>query len=391
MAESFHGQDRIWSGTRRTFLTALGATAAAAALGACSSSATSSGGPATSPSPLPTTLGGDLNLYVWEGYDKPADFEAWLKKNDITLHTKYITQPEEVPTILKGPGGEQWDMSYGDNVVLDYYEELGLLRPLSATEMPSLNGLLPVFKKPPFTNEEGNFRGIPWTWGFTGLTYRSDRVAAPASWHDLLQPAATGKVATIDGALNNVALACLAVGISPDTLTKSQLEGEVTSYLTSLLGQVKTLAPSIGDQISLLVSGDVDYMVAGLKFMDAATAEKGVETSTVVPSEGAIGWADTTFVTATAPNLANAVAFGARLLDPTVNAAANSDLLQGPGVAAAIDKLTPEAKKQYPYDDLDTYLNETLTFNQGFPHQPDGDRATYQDVLNTWQQVKTAA
>ena len=31
---------------------------------------------------------------------------------------KYITQPEEVPTVLKGPGGDKWDMSYGDNVVL---------------------------------------------------------------------------------------------------------------------------------------------------------------------------------------------------------------------------------------------------------------------------------
>jgi spermidine/putrescine transport system substrate-binding protein len=255
--------------------------------------------------------------------------------------------------------------------------------------MPGLDGLLPFFKQPPFTTADGHYHGIPWTWGFTGLTYRSDRADAPQSWEDLLQPSLKGKVSTIDGALNNVALASLAVGIDPDELTTSQLEGDVTDYLQRLLGQMRTLAPSIGDQISLLVSGDVDYMVAGLKFMDAETAGKGVQTQTIVPQEGAIGWADTTFVTASAPHPANALAYGAHLLEPSVNAAANSELLQGPGVQSAIPKLTPEAKKQYPYDDLDHYLSEELTFNRGFPHEPDGDRATYQQVLDLWQRLKT--
>lgn len=380
--------------SRRTFLGVMGGAAATAVLTACgqdakggASTPTSDASPSSS---RPAKLGGDLNLYVWEGYDKPADMAAWLTKNDINLHVKYITTPEEVPTILKGAGGGDWDMSYGDNVVMDYYEQLGLLRLLTVEDLPQLDGLLPVFKKPPFTNADGKFRGIPWTWGFSGLTYRSDRVAEPKSWEDLLKPAAKGKVATVDGALNNVALACIAVGIDPDGLTKADLEGEVASYLKSLLGQMKVIASSIGDQISLLTSGDIDYMSVGLKFMDAETAAAGVETKTIVPKEGAIGWADTTFITATAPHLDNAMAFGARLLDPQFCADANSDILQGPGVEASIELLSAEAKEQYPYDDLDHYLSDTLTFNQGWPHEPDGDKATYQDVLNLWQNLKSA-
>jgi spermidine/putrescine-binding protein len=195
-------------------------------------------------------------------------------------------------------------------------------------------------------------------------------------------------VSTVDGALNNVALASIAVGIDPDTLTTDQLDNEVKDYLLQLRGQIRALAPSIGDQINLLESGDVDYMVVGLAFMDAETASKGVPTKTIVPSEGAIGWADTAFIPPTAPDPQNALAWINHVLDPVENAKANSDFLQGPGVAAAIPLLSKDAKAQYPYDDIDNYLENTLTFNRGFPREPDGDRATYDQVVSTWEEVK---
>jgi spermidine/putrescine-binding protein len=171
-------------------------------------------------------------------------------------------------------------------------------------------------------------------------------------------------------------------------MTTDQLNGPIKDWLVKMKGQIRALAPSIGDQISLLVSGDVDYMVCGLTFMDAEAAAKGVTTKTVVPSEGAIGWADTTFITPTAPNPQNAYAFANHLLDPKANATANSALLQGPGVQAAIPMLSADAKALYPFNDIDNYLNNTLTFNTGWPHEPDGDRATYDQVISTWESVK---
>jgi spermidine/putrescine transport system substrate-binding protein len=376
---------------RRRFLMLGGGAAAAAFLAACglsNSSTTSSSGSGSTSASLPP-VGGDINLYVWQGYDVPdPSFKKWLKQENLVEHVKYITQPEEVPTVLKGPGGDQWDMSYGDNVVLSYYKDLGLIAPMTLAQVPGLAGLLSVFQKAPWKNDDGTYNGVPWTWGFTGLTYNVKTVPAPKSWQDILDPKYKGRVSTIDGAMNNVATASLAVGIDPDTLTTDQLNGPVKDWLLKLKSQVRALAPSIGDQISLLVSGDVDYMVCGLTFMDAETAAKGVTTKTIAPSEGAIGWADTTFITPTAPHPQNAFAFANHLLDPKANAAANSALLQGPGVQAAIPMLTAEAKALYPFDNIDNYLNNTLTFNMGFPHQPEGNRATYDQVIQTWEAVK---
>jgi spermidine/putrescine transport system substrate-binding protein len=378
---------------RRRFLGLTGSAAAAAFLASCGLSGDSGASPTasaagnTSPSPLPP-VGGPLNLYTWEGYDTAGDLKSWLKKSDITVNVKYIAGPEEVATVLKGPGGDQWDISYGDNVVLLDYVDLGLIRPMTVDEVPGLAGLMPVFQVSPWKNDDGTYNASPWTWGYSGVTYRTDRVPEPKSWHDLLDPKFKGRVSTIDSALNNVALGSIAVGINPDELTTDQLNAEVKDYLTSLVGQIKALAPTIGDSISLLISGDVDYMVVGLAFMDSVTADQGVATKTVIPSEGAIGWADSAFITPTAPNPQNAFAFVNHLLDPAVNADANSSLLQGPGVSAAIPLLTPEAAAMYPYDDIDNYLANTLTFNRGFPHEPDGDRATYDEVIGLWEEVK---
>jgi spermidine/putrescine transport system substrate-binding protein len=373
---------------RRRFLLLSGGATAAGLLAACglSSSSTPTSG-AASGSPLPP-VGGQLNLYTWEGYDLTKQFKSWREQNNITQNLKFITQPEEVPTVLKGPGGDKWDMSYGDNVVLTDYKNLGLISPLTLEQIPNLSGLMQAFQVDPWKNADGTYNAAPWTWGFTGVTYRADRVPEPKSYHDMLDPQYKGRVSTIDGALNNVALASLAVGIDPDTLTTDQLNGEVTDYLTQLIGQTRSLASSIGDQISMLVSGDVDYMVAGLLFMDASTADKGVTTKTIVPSEGAIGWADSSFVPPTAPDKQNAYAWINHVLDPTENAKANSAFLQGPGVEAAIPLLSADAKAQYPFDNINDYLSNTLTFNRGFPREPEGDRATYDQVIQAWEAVK---
>ena len=391
MGEDARERDLRFVMDRRRFLALTGGGAMAALLAACGLSSdngsTSTAAATGSASPLPP-VGGPLNLYTWEGYDTAGGLTKWLKAQEITANIKYITTPEEVPTVLKGPGGDKWDIAYGDNVVLLDYKDLGLIHPMTLEEVPGLSGLMPAFQVAPWKNDDGTYNGAPWTWGYSGVTYRTDRVKEPTSWQILLDPQYKGRVSTVDSATNNVALGAIAVGIDPDTMTSEQLDGPVKDYLAKLCAQIKALAPSIGDSISLLVSGDVDYMVVGLTFMDSVTAKKGVPTKTVIPSEGAIGWADTAFVTSTSPNPQNAFALVNHFMDPKFNAAANSELLQGPGVAASIPLLSPEAKALYPYNDIDNYLSNTLTFNRGWPHEPEGDRATYDQVISTWEEVK---
>ena len=63
---------------------------------------------------------------------------------------------------------------------------------------------MPAFQVAPWKNDDGTYNGVPWTWGFSGLTYRMDNVPEPQSWQDILDPKYKGRVSTVDGAMNNV-------------------------------------------------------------------------------------------------------------------------------------------------------------------------------------------
>jgi len=80
---------------RRRFLALGGGAALAGLLAACGLSSSSSSTPGTAaPTSLPA-VGGDLNLYVWEGYDIPdPSFKKWLDSQNITEHTKYSPSPK---------------------------------------------------------------------------------------------------------------------------------------------------------------------------------------------------------------------------------------------------------------------------------------------------------
>src|SRR5271165_2068903 len=90
---------------------ALGAVLGAMILtvGACGSS---SSGP-VSASNLPTSIGkgeGELNLVAWEGYAQPEWVKPFEAATGCTVHAKYAGSSDEMVTLMRQGGGEQYDM-----------------------------------------------------------------------------------------------------------------------------------------------------------------------------------------------------------------------------------------------------------------------------------------
>jgi len=73
--------------------------------------------------------------------------------------------------------------------------------------------------------------------------------------------------------------------------------------------QLKVLSTSLGDQINLLVAGDVDIELVGLTWFSAQAAAQDVVVDFRIPDEGSYGFVDAMFITPWAPNRANAIAF----------------------------------------------------------------------------------
>ena len=126
---------------------------------------------------------------------------------------------------------------------------------MTVDPVSGLNRLMPAFQVAPSKNRRDVQRRA-WTWGFSGWP-PVGAVPEPQSWQDILDPKYEGRVSGRRSD-DDVGIASIAVGIDPDATTAAQLQGPIKGWLLELKSRIRALAPSVGDQVALLVSGDVD-------------------------------------------------------------------------------------------------------------------------------------
>ncbi len=82
--------------------------ALALGVSACGSSSSN-----TASSSLPTSIGageGQLNLVAWEGYAQPEWVKPFEKQTGCVVHAKYAGSSDEMVTLMRQGGGNQYDM-----------------------------------------------------------------------------------------------------------------------------------------------------------------------------------------------------------------------------------------------------------------------------------------
>jgi len=274
----------------------------------------SSTGPGSSPGePTAGSVGGPLALFTWAGYDGKGvkGFDEWYAANNVQLDVKYISN-ENLINFMKSPGSEKWDGSSVNQGDAEYFYAQGVSSAISVGEIPNLADMYDFFKEGPlFKVSDGVYNSVPWTWGPIGINTRPDKVPADAlqSYEALFDPAWKGRIGTIDSALNMISVASCATGKDPAVLTPDDLNGPVKDWLVRLMPQLKVLSTSLGDQINLLVAGDVDIELVGLTWFSAQAAAQDVVVDFRIPDEGSYGFVDALFITPWAPNRTNAIAF----------------------------------------------------------------------------------
>ena len=84
-------------------------------------------------------------------------------------------------------GGGGIDVAFVSGQYAQALNDAGLLEPIHEDLVPNLENLYPEATE--LAYDEGNSYSVPYTWGTTGICYRSDLVdPAPTSWNDLLEP-----------------------------------------------------------------------------------------------------------------------------------------------------------------------------------------------------------
>jgi putative spermidine/putrescine transport system substrate-binding protein len=143
--------------------------------------------------------GGTLNMIAWEGYLQPQWVKPFEKQSGCQIHAKYGGSSDEMVTLMRSGGGNQYDMvsASGDaSLRLIYGKDVQTVDP---SKVPDFKNFGKAFQSPPNNTVGGKHYGISLQWGPNTLLYNTKAVKpAPTSWSVIYSPKYKGKVTIPD-------------------------------------------------------------------------------------------------------------------------------------------------------------------------------------------------
>lgn len=322
---------------------AVGAVAASAALLLAACGGSSSAPAALDPNADLTKQ--SLTVSNWAGYypeDLPAKFQGAVGA-PLTI-ANHATN-EEIMGKLTAGGDSGIDVAFVSGQYAQALNDAGLLEPIQPDLIANMKNLSPEATQLAF--DKGNVFSVPYTWGTTGICYRSDLVSkAPDSWNDILKPSdeTKGKITALATERWLLLPALKSLGYSINTTDDAQLQ-EAKDLL--IAAKPNLLAYDDTTYFSRLVSGEAVMSVAWDGWCNYGIAEDP-NIKFVVPKEGSDLWSDTMVILKTSKNKEAAHAFINFILDPANHAWVAENILYKVPNKAAMDQVGAALAAAYP-------------------------------------------
>jgi spermidine/putrescine transport system substrate-binding protein len=332
--------------TRRPWarqLSGLGSLVVVAALAAC-------GGEDSGAEPEKLDASADLTkqsitVSNWAGYMPEDIADQFEKATGASLSATEHATNEEIMAKLTAGGDSGIDVAFVSGQYAQALNEAGLLEPIHEDLVPNLDNLYAQAGE--LAYDKGNHYSVPYTWGTTGICYRSDLVdPAPTSWNDILDPdpAYDGKITMLSTERWLALPAQKALGYSVNTTDDAELEAmkdKLVEAKKHLLGYDDTTF------YEKLISGEAVMTEAWDGWCGYGMAENP-DIKFVVPSEGSDLWTDTMVVLKGSENKEAAFAFVNMMLDPEMHAWVTNNVYYNVPNEAAAEFVPAELKQQFP-------------------------------------------
>ncbi len=209
---------------------------------------------------LPAFAADTLTVFDWSGYEDPAFHTAYTEKHGNSPDFSFFGDEEEAFQKLRS--GFKADVAHPCSQSVVKWREAGLLEPLDTSKLTSWNDILPNFKtmKNLMTSEDGTAWFIPFEWGNTVLTYRTDTVKPEevASLKAFADPKFKDRVSIGDNVDDAYALASLAIGLKDWTQMTDAQFAEASAFLREVHKNVRLYWTDNTDLSQAMASGEVD-------------------------------------------------------------------------------------------------------------------------------------
>ena len=292
---------------------------AAFALAACSSDdggdtpPAATDGAAAEPADISGTT---LTISNWDAYMPKSVIKDFEQETGVTVEYAIHTTNEDIMGKLTAANGSGFDLVFVSGPFVEPLTNLGYAAEIDQSQIPNIANLDPEATE--LSYDSGNTHSVPYTWGTTGICYRSDLVdQTPSSWEAFHTPAADtdGKMTMLGTDRWLLQPALLSLGYSINTTDAAQIE-EAKQW--TMEAKQNLLAFDDTTFYSKLVSGEASLVQAWDGWCEYGRAEDPKNIDFVIPDEGSDLWTDTMVVMESSENKAAAYAFIDHILSPEV-------------------------------------------------------------------------
>lgn len=280
----------------------------------------------------------------WDGYMPPDLLENFTKETGIEAELSVHGTNEEIMGKVVAGGGKGYDVLFVSSPFAEALNNLGLVAAIDHDKVPNASNLYDEAKE--LAHDPGNNYSMPYAWGTTGLCYRSDLMAEPTSWNDLLKPSddLKGKVTMLSTDRWLMGAAALALGKS-----LNDTSDETLAAAKDLLVAAKQdlLAYDDATFYLKLVSGEATMVHAWDGWCNYGIGENA-DIKYTIPSEGSDLWVDALVITDASENKDAAHAFVNYVLGADVGVWVASNILYKTPNKAAMEALDPSLIETFP-------------------------------------------
>ena len=201
-----------------------------------------------------------LSVFDWSGYEDPALNPAYLEKHGEGPTYTFFADEDEAFEKLRS--GFKADISHPCSTNIVKWRDAGLLQPLDTSRITAWKDILPGISamKDLMTDASGTAWFLPFDWGNTLLTYRTDKVTPEevASLRVFADPKFKDRVTLPDNSDAAYALALLAVGVKDIQNISDEQFQAATTFLREVHPNVRLYWTDNTELAQALGSGEVD-------------------------------------------------------------------------------------------------------------------------------------
>ena len=306
---------------------------------------------------------GDLTVFDWSGYEDPAFHPDYVEKHGDSPTFAFFGDEEEAFNKLRA--GFSADVAHPCAQSVPKWREAGLLEPIDTSRITEWDNVLPGIKAMAdfMTDASGTAWVVPFEWGNTAVTYRTDKVdeAEIQSLQAFADPKFEGRVSVGDNVDDAYALASLAIGVKDWTkLTDEQFQ-QASDFLRKVHKNVRLYWTDNTELSQAMAGGEVDLAWAWNETAVTLQADGVPVAIKKDTDEGLSTWVCGYTLLADAPGSEDkAYDYLNAILEPRVSSYIVSEWGYGHSNAKGMEAIDQETLDSTGYGDVQAFVDKTL-------------------------------